>query len=91
VLAAEPAAVKPAVAPPATDVPPGYKVVERKGVRLLCTRATESGSRLSKETCMTEAQYREMQVRGESVWQDVNNSVRTRPTCTSGSCGGGSN
>jgi hypothetical protein len=84
-------ATEPAVTPPATDVPPGYRLVERKGVRMLCTRRTESGSRLNKETCMTEAQYREMQVRGEDPWQDVNNSVRMRPTCTSGSCGGSSN
>jgi hypothetical protein len=84
-------AAKAAVTPPATGVPPGYRLVDREGVRMLCTRRTESGSRLNKETCMTEAQYREMQIRGEDVWQDVDNSVRMRPTCTSGSCGGSSN
>jgi hypothetical protein len=79
------------VAQAATDVPPGYRVVERKGVPMLCTRRTESGSRLNKETCMTEAQYREMQARGEDPWLDLDNSVRVRPTCTAGACSGGSN
>jgi hypothetical protein len=61
-------------------------VVERKGVRLLCTRKTESGSRLNKETCMTEAEYVEMQVRGQDVWQGVRNSVTTCGGTGTGAC-----
>jgi hypothetical protein len=82
-------ASQPTTTPAASGLPPGYRLVERKGVRLLCTRSTDTGSRVNKETCMTEAEYVEMQARGESPWQDLNNSVKMRATCTAGSCSGG--
>lgn len=67
----------PATTPAAVSIPPGYRLVERKGVRLLCSRATETGSRFNKETCVTEAQYAEMQARGQDVWQGIRNNVTT--------------
>lgn len=81
--------VAPAAAPANSSIPPGYRLVERKGVRLLCTRATETGSRFSKETCVTEAQYAELQARGQDVWQGVRNSVTTCGGTGAGACRGG--
>jgi hypothetical protein len=65
-----------------TRVPPGYRLVERDGVRLLCTRTTTLGSRFQKEICMTEAEYVEFEARNEGMRQDLRKSI--------GICGGGS-
>jgi hypothetical protein len=80
----------PAATSAAVGIPSGYRLVERKGVRLLCSRATETGSRYSKETCMTEAEYVEMQARGQDVWQGIRNSVTTCGGTGTGACGSGS-
>lgn len=66
---------------PKTRIPPGYKLVERDGARLLCTRTTTLGSRFPKEICMTEAEYIEMEERNEGMRQDLRKSI--------GVCGGG--
>ena len=84
----------PPMAPAATtsaavSIPPGYTLVERKGVRMLCSRATETGSRFNKETCVTEAQYAEMQARGQDVWQGIRNNVTTCGGTGTGACRSG--
>ncbi len=86
--ASQPPAGQPGTTPAESSIPPGYRLVERKGVRLLCSRATETGSRFSKETCVTEAQYAELQSRGQDVWQGVRNSVTTCGGTGTGACRG---
>lgn len=64
-----------------TRIPSGYKLVERDGTRLLCTRTTTLGSRFPKEICMTEAEYVELERSNEGSRQDLRKGI--------GICGGG--
>jgi hypothetical protein len=87
--AGQPPASQPAAPPAADSLPPGYRLVERKGVTLVCTRNTDTGSRVNKETCMTEAEFVEMRARGQSPWLDLRHSVTTCGGTGAGACRSG--
>jgi hypothetical protein len=72
------------VAEKATNVirPPGYRLVERNGTTLFCTRVTTIGTKFKQEICMTRDEYEELQRRGENVRQDLRQATKM--------CGGGS-
>jgi hypothetical protein len=89
VSAGQAPASQPATPPEADSLPPGYRLVERKGVTLVCTRNTDTGSRVNKETCMTEAEFVEMRARGQSPWLDLRNSVTTCGGTGAGACRSG--
>jgi hypothetical protein len=89
VSASQPPAGQPATPAAADSLPPGYRLVERKGVTLVCTRNTDTGSRVNKETCMTQAEFVEMRARGQSPWLDLRNSVTTCGGTGAGACRSG--
>ena len=62
--------------------PPGYKVVERNGTTLFCTRVALLGTKFKQEICMTRDEYAEVQRRGEKMRQDLR---QTTKMCQGGS------
>lgn len=68
-------------------VPPGYKDVNRNGVRYFCKSMTTLGSRFSQQICMTEDEYREVKRRGESVRTDLERSTTVCASSAENACG----
>ena len=67
--------------------PPGYKDVNRNGVRYFCKNMSTLGSRFSQQICMTEDEYREVKRRGESVRSDLERSTAICASSAENACG----
>ena len=94
-----PAATTPTTAAPATAAPatgaaaqsaavnpyPGYKAKQKGGTTVYCKKIAKVGTNFAQETCMTEAEMKQLAERTE---QDREAFRRNQTLCGTGGCGG---
>ena len=66
--------------------PAGYKAKTRNGQTVYCKNIATTGSRFETETCMTDAELRQLEQQADADRQMFR---KNQTICAGGSCGGG--
>ena len=74
-----------ATTPGGVKIPSGYKLVVREGQQLYCRKETIVGSRFPETICLDEAGLKDLENRGQSARDDLNQS---ESKCVGTNCGG---